>query len=92
MFHVFPVGACRNPQEDDAKFLEFSKKADHGPSGASRLSKTNLPNTQNIPCITRQSPKTRKYSRVGWESGTLQSCSLSQDREILLHQRIYFVL
>ena len=57
-FHVsivFPVGACRNPQEDDAKFLEFSKRAEDGPFRASRLSKKKNPrSTDYIQCITRQ--------------------------------------
>ena len=37
---LFPVVPCPNPQEDDAKFLEFSKRAEGGPSRAGRLSKT----------------------------------------------------
>ena len=65
-----------NPREDDAKFPEFSKRAEGGPSRASRLSKT-------FPRLGDS-----EWSRVERERGTLQSCSLSQDREILLHLTI----
>ena len=37
---IFPVLPDPNPQEDDAKFFAFSKKAEDGPSPAGRLSKT----------------------------------------------------
>ena len=48
MFHA-------NPQEDDAKFFEFSKKAEDGPSQAGRLSKPFPEVPIGIPCIERQS-------------------------------------
>ena len=37
---LFPVLPGPNPQEDDAKFFEFSKRAEDGPSQAGKLSKT----------------------------------------------------
>ena len=37
---IFPVVVCHHQREDDAKFLEFSKIAEDGPSRASRLSQT----------------------------------------------------
>ena len=37
---IFPVLPGPNPQEDDAKFREFSKKCEGCPSRAGRLSKT----------------------------------------------------
>ena len=37
---AFPVVSGLNPQEDAARFLEFSKTAEDDPSRASRLSKT----------------------------------------------------
>ena len=39
-FIIFAAAACPNPQEDDAKFREFSKRAEDGPSRAGRLTKT----------------------------------------------------
>ena len=36
----FPVVSGLNPQEDDARFHEYSKTGDDGPSRAGRLSKT----------------------------------------------------
>ena len=42
MFHKNPVLPDRNLQEDDAKFREFSKRAEDGPSRARRLSETFL--------------------------------------------------
>ena len=37
---MYPVLLCLNPKEDDAKFFEFSKKAEDGPSRASGFPKT----------------------------------------------------
>ena len=64
---IFPELRGPNLQEDDAKFREFSKRAEDGPSRAGRLSTT-------FPGV---------YSRVGWERGILQSCSLFPDRKML---------
>ena len=78
-----------NPHGDDAIFLELSKMAEDGPSRASWSSKTfpevppNDAAIQNRGCAFLWDSE---KSRVGWERGTLQTCSLSQDREILLYQ------
>ena len=32
---ILPVSLCLNPQEDDAKFLDFTKEPEDGPSQAS---------------------------------------------------------
>ena len=80
-----------NSQEDDAKFSEFSKKAEDGPSRAGTLSKT-LPEVPITIRVSSGNPESRlslrdsKYSRVGWERGMLQSCSLSQDRKNILRR------
>ena len=39
LFHNLPVSSGLNPQEDDAKFFEFSKGAENGSPRAGRLSK-----------------------------------------------------
>ena len=52
---IFPVIPGPNPQEDDAKFCEFSKRAEDGPSRAGRLSKNVSWSTKSIPCGKRQS-------------------------------------
>ena len=79
-----------NPQEDDAKFLEFSKRAEGGPSRAGRLQKRFLRypwNSVHRAAIQNRGKAHRwdsEQSKVGWELGALQSCSLSQDRKILV--------
>ena len=40
LFHVSMIFPDVNPQEDDARFRQFSKRAEDGPSRAGRLSKT----------------------------------------------------
>ena len=52
---LFPVVPDPNPQEDDAKFPEFSKGAEDGPSRADRLSRTFPAVLHGITCIERQS-------------------------------------
>ena len=48
---------CRIPQEDDDKFLEFSKKAEGGPFRASGLSKTfpEVPRVSSVLCGSLES-------------------------------------
>ena len=82
-----------NRQEDDAKFGDFLKRADGGPSRAGRVSKT-FPEVPIVFRVSSGNPESRLsiplgvgISRVGWESGMLHSCSVSQNRKILLHRQ-----
>ena len=88
--YYFSVVPDPNPQYGDAQLCEFSKRADDGLSRASRLSKNVSWGARSIPCVerqsriaARQSPGTRT-DLSGWERGTLQSFSLSQDRKYIL--------
>ena len=85
--HPFPM-FHPNPQEDYAKFFEFSKKAEDGPSRAGRLSKTSpeVPMEFHVSSGNPESRWDSDSSRVGWERGMLQSGSLFQDRKILLRR------
>ena len=83
---IFPVVPHPNPQEDDAKFSEFSKRAEDGPSRAGRLSKT-IPEVPTVFRVSSGNPESRlgilwdsEYSRVGWDRGALQGCLLIQVR------------
>ena len=58
-----PVASSLNPQED-AKFLEFSKRAEGHTSRARRLSKNVSWSTHAIPCIRRQSRIVAMYASV----------------------------
>ena len=56
-----------NPQEDDAKFFEFSKRAEGGPSRASRLSTTFL----EVPMefrVSSSNPESRLSIPLGLET------------------------
>ena len=78
------------PQEDDAKFFEFSKRAEDGPSRVSKLSKT-FPELPTKFRVSSSNPESRLSIPLGlgifkgWlERVMLQSSSLCQDRKILL--------
>ena len=83
-YTVFPDP---NPQEDDTKFREFSKRAKDGPSRAGRLSKT-FPEVPIEFSVSSGNPESRQNLPLGlgifkgwlgmWDA---QSCSLSQDRK-----------
>ena len=71
--NVFSVDLGLNPQEDDAKFLEFSKIVEDGHSRIGRLPKRFLENLR-IPCTRRQFRIAVKHS-----SGTRNSCELTRN-------------
>ena len=79
-----------NRQEDDAKFRELSKRAEDGSRPAGGLSKTfpEVPKEFRVSGCKQQSRPSMPLGLgtvKGW-LGTwmLQSCSLSQDRKIIL--------
>ena len=55
---IFPAVPDPNPQEDDAKFREFSKRAEDGPSRASWLSKT-FPELPMVLRVSSGNPESR---------------------------------
>ena len=61
---MFPVLPDPNPQEDDAKFFAFSKKAEDGPSRASKLSKT-FPGTPKGFRVSSGNPESRLSIALG---------------------------
>ena len=63
---IFPVLPGPNPQEDDAKFCEFSKRAEDGPSRASRLS-TTFPEVPIVRRVSSVNPESRQGSPLGLE-------------------------
>ena len=91
---ICPVSLCLHPQEDDANFFGFSKKADDGSPPAGRPSKTcpDVPHEFRVSCGMQESrliiPRGLGILKVDWELEIFQSCSVFQDHKIILrHSR-----
>ena len=63
---VFPAMSGLNPQEDDAKLFEFSKRAERGWSFSSRYSFKKVSwSTLNNPCVPCANPESRQGIDLG---------------------------
>ena len=81
MFQCIPSLPDLNPQEDDAKFLRFSKGAEEGHLEQVDVQKHVLKYPlSSVYCAANHNRGwDSEFPRVDWERGTFQSCSLSQD-------------